>query len=149
MLFRGYLRKQKLRLTRERMDLLRAALGAPSHFDADGLASSLRKQGRKVSRATTYRTLTLLEQCGILRKSLQREGRSLYETALDRGHHDHILCLSCGRIEEFFDERVEKLQDEIASGLGFRVVNHLHELLGFCGQCARRDKADGKGKEKS
>lgn len=132
---RDYLRTQKLRLTPERLALLRAALGYPGHFDAEEMVAHLRRRRNRVSRATIYRTLGLLERCGILRKSLLGQGRGVYERALGRGHHDHVICARCGRIEEFFDERVERLQDEVAHGLGFQILDHVHELFGLCSDC--------------
>jgi Fur family ferric uptake transcriptional regulator len=139
--FRGFLRGQRLRLTPERLELLRVALGSPAHFDADELVARLRKRGHSVSRATTYRTLSLLEQCGILRKSLLGQGRHLYETALGRGHHDHIICARCGRIEEFYDEELEQLQERIALERGFRILDHIHELFGVCDRCGGESSA--------
>jgi Fur family ferric uptake transcriptional regulator len=141
---RDYLRGQRLRLTPERLALLRAALGHPGHFDADAMVAQLRRRRRPVSRATIYRTLGLLERCGILRKSLLGQGRGLYERALGRAHHDHIVCAACGRIEEFCDERVERLQDEVAAGLGFRILDHIHELFGLCATCAEGAPDNGR-----
>ncbi len=134
---RDFLRGQKLRLTPERIALLRAALGYPGHFDADEMVAHLRRRRSRVSRATIYRTLSILEQCGILRKSLLGQGRGVYERALGRGHHDHIVCAACGKIEEFYDERIEKLQDEVAEGLRYRILDHVHELFGLCGDCGK------------
>jgi Fur family transcriptional regulator, ferric uptake regulator len=133
---REYLRGRKLRLTPERLALLHAALGVPGHFDAEEMVAHLRRRRSRVSRATIYRTLALFERCGILRKSLLKQGRGVYERALGRDHHDHIVCAGCGRIDEFYDERVEKLQVEVAGNLGFQIIDHLHELVGFCRACA-------------
>lgn len=133
---REYLRGQKLRFTPERQSLLQAALGYPGHFDAEEMVAHLRRRRSRVSRATIYRTLALFERCGILRKSLLKQGRGIYETALGRDHHDHIVCAGCGRIDEFYDERVERLQDEVAGHLGFQILDHLHELVGLCRACA-------------
>lgn len=142
-IFRGFLRGHRLRFTSERLECLRAALGSPAHFDADELATRLRRRGRRVSRATTYRTLSLLEQCGILRKSLLGKERNRYEAALGRRHHDHIICARCGRIEEFFDAELEALQERIAGERGFRILDHIHELYGLCTQCGERAGASG------
>jgi Fur family transcriptional regulator, ferric uptake regulator len=134
---RQHLHGRRLRLTAERQSLLRAVMMHAGHFDADEIAARLRR-GRSphASRATVYRTLVLLEECGILRKSpVSRLGRSVYENAIGRDHHDHIVCAACGRIEEFYEERVEKLQDEIAGRFGFRVTKHVHEIVGFCSRC--------------
>ena len=133
--FREYLRSRRLRLTSERMELLHAVLRSPAHFDADGLAAIMHRRGRRISRATIYRTLSLLEQCGILRKSLFGQDRGFYEPTLDHGHHDHVVCLSCGRIEEFYEKRLEELQEQISRDLGFEPLSHVHEIFGLCRDC--------------
>jgi Fur family ferric uptake transcriptional regulator len=134
---REYLRARKLRLTPERLVLLRAVLDHPGHFDADQIVARLkRRRGRAASRATVYRTLVLLEECGILRRSLRGQGRAVYEEALGRGPHNHIVCASCGRVEEFYEKEVERLQDEIAGRLGFQVTEHVNEIVGLCGECS-------------
>jgi Fur family transcriptional regulator, ferric uptake regulator len=133
--FRAYLRLHRLRLTRERLDLLEAALATKKHFGAEELLTKLSRRRPRVSRATTYRTLALLEQCGILRSSVLGRGRSLYERALGRGHHDHIVCASCGKIVEFYDPELEALQARIAENRGFRIHQHVHELFGTCRSC--------------
>lgn len=125
-------------MTPERLALLRTILLHPGHFDADEIVAKLRRRrSRAASRATVYRTLLLLEECGILRRSLRGQGRAVYEGALGRGPHDHIVCASCGRVEEFYEERVERLQDEIAGRLGFQVTEHVNEIVGLCGACSR------------
>ncbi len=134
---REHLRARGLRLTPERLVLLQAVLDHPGHFDADQIWAKLkRRRGRTASRATVYRTLVLLEECGILRRSLRGQGRAFYEGALGRGPHDHIVCASCGRVEEFYEEEVERLQDEIAGRLGFKVTEHVNEIVGLCGECS-------------
>ena len=133
--FRSYLRSRHLRLTPERMALLRAALRSPAHFDADDLVAMMHRKGRRISRATIYRTLSLLEQSGILRKSLFGQDRAFYEPTLDHGHHDHIVCVSCGRIEEFYEKRLEQLQEQILRDLGFEPLDHVHEIFGVCRNC--------------
>lgn len=143
--FRAYLRGHGLRLTRERLEILEAALCAEKHFDAEELLSSFGRRRSRVSRATTYRTLALLEQCGILRRSLLGQGRSLYERALGRGHHDHMICAACGLIVEFFDSELEALQERIAWRRGFRIHQHVHELFGTCKACRMRRPAASRG----
>ncbi|MBD3162675.1 MAG: transcriptional repressor [Candidatus Eisenbacteria bacterium] len=136
-LLRRFLRERGLRSTPERLELLRLALASPAHFDADELLLRARRSGRKTSRATAYRTLALFEECGILRKARLGKERDLYEILLDRGHHDHIVCTSCGRIEEFFDPRFERIQERIAHELGFALHDHVHEIYGTCADCAK------------
>ncbi len=139
--FRNFLRHKGLRLTPERMQLLKVALNSPSHFDADTLVAKMRRRERKVSRATIYRTLALLEECGILRRSLLGQNRGLYETALDREHHDHLVCAGCGRIVEFHNEEIERLQEKVASESGFTLIEHVYEIFGLCAECRGRSTA--------
>ena len=143
--FRGFLHANDLRLTGERMDLLRAVLNAPPHFDADQLMIRMRRRKRRVSRATIYRTLTLLERCGIIRKSMLGGNRAVYEASIGRRHHDHIICVSCGRIEEFRAEEVEVIQERIARHHGFQIIDHVHQIFGLCSDC-RHSKTTVKGR---
>jgi Fur family ferric uptake transcriptional regulator len=149
--FRAHLRSHRLRLTRERLEILSAVLASDKHFDAEDLFARLGRRRPPVSRATIYRTLTLLEQCGVLRRSLLGGDRRLYERAIERGHHDHIVCASCGRIVEFFDSRLEALQERIALRRGFRINRHVHELFGTCKECraARRRALAENGRRRS
>ena len=139
--FRGFLHANDLRLTAERMDLLRAVLHAPPHFDADQLTIRMRRKKKRGSRATTYRTLNLLERCGIVRKSMLGKNRAVYETCIGRRHHDHIICVSCGKIEEFRADEIERLQERIAQHHGYRIIDHVHQILGLCSDCRNGESA--------
>jgi Fur family ferric uptake transcriptional regulator len=63
------------------------------------------------------------------------DGRKRYENKLDSAHHDHIVCLSCGEIQEFVDDLIENQQDKIAKKFNFKIVRHIHQLFGFCSNC--------------
>ena len=132
---RSFLRARRLRLTSERMALMRVALDHQGHFDAEEMVSRLRRGRNKVSRATIYRTLAILEECGILRKSLIGQGRGLYERAIGRTPHDHLVCASCGAIQELFDDRIDSMQREIASNSGYEVQARVCEFVGLCPAC--------------
>ena len=93
-----------------------------------------------VSRATIYRTLGLLEECGILRKSLFGHNRHFYESTVGRHHHDHLVCIRCGQIREFEEDRIEHLQEEICRRFGYLIVDHVHEIFGICGDCQSREE---------
>ncbi len=129
--FRAFLATRKLRMTREREELLAAMFEAPRHFEAEDLIRTLKSRDGRVSRATVYRTLSLLEECGILRKSLFGRNRHFFESVVGRVHHDHLICIRTGKIIEFEDERIETLQKEIADRYGFRMVDHVHEVFGI------------------
>ncbi|MBU1699421.1 MAG: transcriptional repressor [Candidatus Eisenbacteria bacterium] len=133
--FREFLATRSLRMTKERESLVREILRAPRHFEAEQLIQRLRRSRRRVSRATVYRTLMLLEECGILRKSTFGHDRSFYEAVLNEGHHDHLICLSCGSIEEFQSPQIEANQTRICQDRGFELIDHVHEMYGLCPKC--------------
>ena len=133
--FRAYLATQSLRMTRQREELLTAVFHAPRHFEAEDLIKTLRERQGHVSRATVYRTLSLLEECGVLRKSLFGHNRHFYESVVGRHHHDHLVCIRCGKIQEFEEPRIEEMQEEICLRFGFRIVDHVHEIFGACQAC--------------
>lgn len=141
--FRAYLGTQDLRMTRQREELLSAVLAAPRHFEAEDLIGRLREGKTHASRATVYRTLALLEECGILRKSLFGHNRHFYESVIGRHHHDHLVCVRCGRIQEFEEERIEELQAEVCRQYGFRMLDHVHEIYGACEECGATESPAG------
>ena len=138
--FRAFLATRKLRMTGEREELLAAIFHAPRHFEAEDLIRTLKQRDGRVSRATVYRTLSLLEECGILRKSLFGHNRHFFESVVGRRHHDHHVCIRCGKIQEFEEQRIESLQEDICAQYEFRIVDHVHEIFGVCAPCASKEE---------
>ena len=139
--FEEYLRLHDLKMTSQRRRILQRAYETHEHFSAETLHSWLREQGgSKVSRATVYRTLDLLEQGGFIQSLNTGSAELVYEHVLGHKHHDHMICLACGQIEEFHDERIEQLQEEAARKLGFEVQNHVHRLMGLCRRCKGKSR---------
>jgi Fur family ferric uptake transcriptional regulator len=138
--FRDFLATRGLRMTREREELLASIFHAPRHFEAEDLIRTIRERKGRVSRATVYRTLSLLEECGILRKSLFGHNRHFYESVVGRHHHDHLVCIRCGKIREFEEEQIEALQEQICRKYGYRIVDHIHEIFGICERCLETDR---------
>jgi Fur family ferric uptake transcriptional regulator len=140
--FESFLRGRALKLTTQRARIFERAFATHEHFTAERLYSWLHEeQGPKVSRATVYRTLSLLVEGGFLESLDTGRGELHYEHVLGHAHHDHMVCLGCGRIEEFVDERIEKLQQEAARAKGFEMVDHDLKLIGYCRACARERRA--------
>ncbi len=111
------------------------------HMTAEDVYKALLGEGADVGLATVYRVLTQFEQAGILRRSSFESGKSVYE--LNEGqHHDHLVCLSCGRVEEFFDAQIEQRQRDIASQRGFTLQEHSLALYASCAKvdCQYRPK---------
>ena len=105
------------------------------HFDADELHDLLKSKGETLSAATIYRTLPLFVQSGIIKETLRARGRARYEHVWGHEHHDHLECVSCGRIIEFKDDELERLQDKVCRTHGFRAVEHRLGIRGYCAAC--------------
>jgi Fur family transcriptional regulator, ferric uptake regulator len=105
------------------------------HLTAEDIYKTLLTEGADIGLATVYRVLMQFEQAGLLSRSNFEGGKSVFE--LDEGqHHDHLVCLDCGRVEEFFDAEIELRQRAVASDRGFRLQEHSLALYARC------DKAD-------
>lgn len=148
--FEKFLRQRSLKLTSQRARIFDRAFATHEHFSADAMYAWLSKEpGARVSRATVYRTLGLLLE-GEFMKSLDAgRGELVYEHVLGHVHHDHMVCLGCGRIEEFHDQRIENLQLEAARKKGFELVKHDHRLIGYCRACASKRRKDAAAARKS
>src|SRR5579863_7610090 len=96
--FRKFLQEGQYRITPERFDVLDAVLAWNDHFDADNLFIYLKNNGSKVSRATVYKTLALLHECGLVSRYRFSQGHAQYEKTTDRPHHDHMVCTTCRKM---------------------------------------------------
>ena len=143
--FEEYLRRKRLKMTDQRRQMVRAALEQPGHFTADDLHAQLVRGGEGVSMATVYRALRLLEESGIVEGHDFADGQRRYEPAIEREHHDHMVCVDCRAVVEFQNERIERLQDEVASAHGFDIQEHNLTLFVAChawrekGACERKE----------
>jgi len=137
--FERFLRTRALKLTPQRRRIFERAFATHDHFSAETLYGWMRAEvGPTVSRATVYRTLSLLVEGGFLETLDAGHGELLYEHVLGHRHHDHIVCLDCGRIEEFSDERIEEFQREAAQRKGFTLHYHNLRLFGTCAACSKK-----------
>ena len=142
--FEEFLRTKNLRFTKQRAAILKAIYGTHRHVSADQLYALLHKGGQAaeldISRATVYRTLALLAEGGFVQAlDLGRDTGALYEHTLGHEHHDHMICLLCGRIIEFSDSRLEQIQEEAVRKHGFHAQSHRLNVFGTCDRCARRE----------
>jgi Fur family ferric uptake transcriptional regulator len=143
-LFADFLRRRGLKTTRERTALFEEIFATHHHFDADDLVVRLRGKGKKVSRATVYRTLDLLYDCGLVSRVRLNDEKYRYERLLVGEHHDHLVCTSCGGVLEFVDPRIEELQEAVCRKYGFAPTTHSHQIRGVCAECqAREGKSRG------
>ena len=133
------LRQRGLKVTEARMKILEILSDQHAHLSADQIASMLEKSGfSSVSLATVYRVLTQFHEAGLIHKHQFEDGASVYELA-DDDHHDHIVCERCGKIEEFFDAKIEKSQERVARELGYTLKGHTMVLYGICSLCAGKE----------
>ena len=123
------LKSEGLRYTEQRKAIWDEIRQSKEHRDAEDIYLELKSNGVKVSRATVYRTIDVLVKNRLVRKMDVGEGRSLFEPRLDDKHHDHMICIETGDIIEFYNEKLENLQDEIAEKHGYEVVRHVHQLF--------------------
>lgn len=105
--------------------------GAQRHMSAEDVFRVLLEERSDVGLATVYRVLTQFEQAGILTRSNFEGGKAVYE--LNEGqHHDHLVCLDCGKVEEFFDAEIESRQNAVAKTRGFEIAEHALSLYAHC-----------------
>src|ERR1700704_3534787 len=120
----GSLKERGVRLTRQRQILLELIDKTGQHLDADRLFQLAKERDPKLNRVTVYRTLKMLKAGGLVDELdlMHHEGdQHYYETRLKQ-EHAHVICLRCGRIEEFFGELLQKMRDQIESHFGFQIV---------------------------
>ncbi|MBI4398356.1 MAG: transcriptional repressor [Candidatus Omnitrophica bacterium] len=133
--FEELLKKKGLKFTYERRQIFEEVAKLNEHFDADSLYERFKKKGLRISRDTVYRTIPLLLESNVIQKSVGEGKREFFERTSRRGHHDHILCVRCGKIIEFTCDKIERLQDEICKKYDFRLTFHDHRLFGYCKNC--------------
>lgn len=115
--------------------------GAQRHMTAEDVFRVLLEDRSDIGLATVYRVLTQFEQAGILLRSHFESGKAVYE--LNEGtHHDHMVCLDCGRVEEFYDAEIEKRQQAVAQAKGFAIADHALSLYAHCikDECPNRPR---------
>lgn len=133
--FQKLLTSKKLKFTSERKQILEEVLRLKEHFDADGLYAIVKDSGMRISRDTVYRTIPLLLECGVIQKSVGDGRREYFERTGVKGHHDHMVCINCGRVIEFRSESIEEIQEKVCKDHGFSLLFHDHRLFGRCKSC--------------
>jgi Fur family transcriptional regulator, ferric uptake regulator len=128
----------KQRATPERFAILEAVLQTQGHFDVESLYYRLITTGVKVSKATVYNTLEVLQECGLVSKYRFAESTSRYEKAFGRPQHHHLICLSCGDIIEFVSEKLERIQDEVCGENEFFPQSTTLQIFGTCSKCTKK-----------
>jgi Fur family ferric uptake transcriptional regulator len=139
-LFKEYLRKNGLSVTKTRQQVLTTVYSIEGHFTVDELEGKL-EDFKGSQRATIYRTIKHMMDAGLLAKvQTNTHAKVAYEHTLGHSHHDHLVCDRCGNIIEFNDEAIERVQNDIADRYGFELLHHSMILTGICSPCQKRKK---------
>jgi Fur family ferric uptake transcriptional regulator len=146
----AYIAERGLKQSRQRDAITEVFFTTPGHVSVEELVLRVRSVDSRVSVATVYRTLKLLGESGLAASRDFGEGQTRWESTVGRPHHDHLVCTRCGRIVEFANDEIERLQATVARRHGFHVESHRLELYGRCGDCAsggpRARKREGEGR---
>ncbi len=138
--FKKLLKSNNLKYTMQRELILKIIYDNDGHFTPEDIYNLIKENHPtvKLGIATVYRTLTLLEDAHIVSSiSFGTQGKK-YEFGLTE-HHDHLVCINCGGIEEFFDEVIEEQQEKIAKKFNFKMTNHIMKILGTCSACQDKE----------
>lgn len=134
----NYVQSVGLKTTKQRELIAKVFFAQNAHLKAEEVLDHVRKIDQKISLATVYRTLKLLQACGLAKSHDFGDGHARFEASTDQdAHHDHFICTACGKITEFFSEQIEQLQNDIADSHDFQVNYHRMELYGFCSDCKK------------
>lgn len=134
---KGYLIRLGLRHTRQREVILEEFLKKHEHVTVEELWGRVRKVDSTIGYATVYRTLKLLTECGLAHKRDFGDAGARFEGTTEH-HHDHMICVRCGRIIEFKNDEIERLQKKVCRQHSFRMTSHKMELYGCCKACQKR-----------
>jgi Fur family transcriptional regulator, ferric uptake regulator len=131
--FARHLTTQGLRLTKQREQILDYLLKAEQHVTQSDVYQALRSKG--VGKVTVFRTLKMLEECHLAERVTSPNGVPKFEIKHERPHHDHLICIDCGSIQEVQWPEVERIQEKTCKSLQFEPLWHRHEMFGRCSHC--------------
>ena len=131
----NYIRRKNLKHSEQRMQILEVLSRSNRHFTAEELYNVMKKKFKGIGSATIYRTLKLLCECGLCRELRLEDGVIRYEAMQDHEHHDHLICVTCGKFIEVLDSEIERLQQKLAQKHGFKLVKHRLNMYGICQEC--------------
>jgi len=133
----GSLRKRGIRLTRQRQVLLELIDESGKHLDAEQLYQLAKQKDAKINRVTVYRTLKMLKESGLVDQLdlMHFDGDQHYYETRMKQEHAHVVCLRCGKVEEFFGEPLQRLRRQVEAHFGFQILVARTEIGGYCSHC--------------
>ncbi len=131
----NYITQNNLKITKQRRAVLEAFLANEEHLSAEELYKIVSAKEPKIGLATVYRTLALLTESGLALELDFGDGQKRYEHNYHHAHHDHMICTQCGKIIEFQNSMIEKLQEDVAREHGFEMTTHKLDMFGICKDC--------------
>ncbi len=134
-IFTEFLKKKKLQLTEQRKKILDTFIKINRHLSVEELYDIIKKKNPAIGNATVFRTLKLLEEAGIARSVDFNDNVIRYEMKFGHEHHDHLICLKCGKYVEAVDMEIEKLQEKLCKKYNFFPQKHRLNIFGICNGC--------------
>jgi Fur family ferric uptake transcriptional regulator len=133
-----YLAKAQLKQSKQRNYIIEEFLELDSHVSAEDLYSRLKDTEHNPGLATVYRTLNLLKEAGLVDQKQFADGKSVFEVLDPKAHHDHLICVSCHKVQEFANEEIETLQKQVAARYNFKLTHHTLDMFGLCADCQKK-----------
>ena len=133
--FVRYIEEKGMRHTKQREAIVDAFFSAGRHITAEELFNAVKGKNPEIGYATVQRNLNLLCESGLTEEIKIGKQKTRYEQKYGSRHHDHLICIKCGRLIEVNDEKIEKLQDKLAKANDFIPIKHKLEIYGICGDC--------------
>lgn len=137
--FQEFISRKGMNATAQRRIIAEVFFRFPGHHSLEEFYQRVQQQDASIGQTTVYRTLKLLCEAGLAMEIHFSDGIARYELAASDSHHDHMVCVTCGKIIEIYDPRIEKIQHELARKYGFLLRGHVHNLYGVCADCAARE----------
>ena len=134
-IFKEFLKKNGLKSSSQRMAILETFLKTEKHLTIDGLYRMIKKRHPSIGYATVFRTLKLLNSCGLAASLKFEDSMIRYEHKYKHTHHDHLICLRCGGLQEVVDTKIEELQKMLAKKHNFSEQYHRLVIYGICSKC--------------
>jgi len=134
-LFSDYLKRNSLKMTRQREVIVESFLRTNGHLSIDELHQLVKQKDATIGFTTVFRTLKALTDCGLARETDFQDGRTRFEHIYNRPHHHHIVCVNCNRTIEFLSPELERLQEMIVARYQFQTVRHHMQIFGVCPDC--------------